>query len=88
MAYLNYGQKKLVDKLLITKYFSRSKDGSVEFTFEFTNKNASIIKEKLFLGVDESNNLINFFDINEYLEHKKHCCIRISDNFTIQEIDS
>lgn len=88
MAYLNYGQKKLSDKLVVTKWFSKIKDGSVEFTFDWTNKNGRVFSEKLLLAVDRNNFLTQQFNVQEYIEHKQYCCIRLADNFIVQEIDS
>jgi len=88
MAYLNRGQKRLTDRLVITKKFSTSKDNSVEFLFEWTNKGGKVCTEKMLFAVNENNELLSPFDLNEYIEHKEHCCIRRAETFTIREINS
>lgn len=88
MAYLNQGQKRLTDKLVVTKKFDSSKDGSVEFHFAWTNKGGKVWDEKMLLAVDENNELTVPFDLNEYIQHKEYCCIRRDERFTIREIDS
>lgn len=88
MTYSSFGKKRLADRLVITKKFDTSKNGFVEFHFSWTNKGGRVFDEKMLFAVDENNELSVPFDLDEYIAHKEHCCVRRADNFTIREIDS
>jgi len=88
MAYLNHKQKRLTDRLVITKKFKEAKDGSVVFHFAWTNKGGKVWDEVMRLAVDENNELTEPFNLDEYIEMKEHCCIRRDETFSIREIDS
>jgi hypothetical protein len=88
MAHLNHGQKRLADRLVVTKKFKEAKDGYAEFHFSWTNKGGKVWEEKMLLAVDDNKKLAEEFDINEYITHKEYCCVRRADKFALREIDS
>lgn len=88
MAHLNHGQKRLADRLVVTKKFKEAKDGYAEFHFSWTNKGGKVWEEKMLFAVDDNKKLAEEFDINEYIQHKEYCCVRRADKFALREIDS
>ena len=56
-----------------------------KYTFEWKYDDKILIKESICLPADDYNLPIENYNIDELIEHKKHCCLEIED-IIVEEI--
>lgn len=81
-------RKKPIDLLRIVKNKkATNKDGDFVYVFEWSYQGEVSIQEKEILTADIYNRPIEHYNVQEMIDHKKHCCVEIKPGFKIETVE-